>query len=123
MDLDERHKVWHDVVLYWKARESLYEALRGCQGTSYARSREGYQWTIGSVQQISTKRIHTKALGSFAAKDDTQADIMLRTEALYCGPRSLGSQLLVPISIVIKPAFLSTRITGIRARLANQSII
>jgi hypothetical protein len=25
----------------------------------------------------------------FAAKDDTQADIMLRTEALYCAPRSL----------------------------------
>ncbi|KAF2824912.1 hypothetical protein CC86DRAFT_456871 [Ophiobolus disseminans] len=49
---DERHKFWHDDVLYWKARESLYEALRGCQGTSYARSREKYQWTIGSVQQL-----------------------------------------------------------------------
>jgi hypothetical protein len=27
------------------------KAHRGCQGTSYARSRERYQWTIGSVQQ------------------------------------------------------------------------
>ena len=32
--------------------ESLYEAHRRCQGTNYARSRERYQWTIGSVQQF-----------------------------------------------------------------------
>jgi hypothetical protein len=50
--IDERHQFWHDVVLYWKARESLYEAHRGCQGTSYARSCERYQWTISSVQHI-----------------------------------------------------------------------
>jgi hypothetical protein len=37
--------------VYRKARESLYEALRGCQGTNYARSRERYQWTIHSFQQ------------------------------------------------------------------------
>jgi WD40 repeat protein len=37
-----------------KARESLYEALRGCQGTNYARSRERYQWTIHSFQHYVT---------------------------------------------------------------------
>jgi hypothetical protein len=49
------------IVLYWKARESLNEALRGCQGTSYARSRERYQWTIGSVQQLAVCEREGKA--------------------------------------------------------------
>jgi hypothetical protein len=56
---DERHQFWHDVVLYWKACESLYEAHRGCQGTSYARSCERYQWTISSVQHTPSLRART----------------------------------------------------------------
>jgi hypothetical protein len=49
---DERHEKHALCDVYGKARKSLYEALKGCQGTSYARSRERYQWTIGSVQHL-----------------------------------------------------------------------
>ena len=42
-------------------RESLYEAHRGCQGTSYARSRESYQRTTGSVQQYPLQQMWTSA--------------------------------------------------------------
>jgi hypothetical protein len=53
--IDERHKFLALCDVYRKARESLYEALRGCQGTNYARSRERYQWTIHSFQQLLTR--------------------------------------------------------------------
>jgi hypothetical protein len=49
---NKRHEKHVLCDIYWKARESLYEALKGYQGTSYARSRERYQWTIGTVQHI-----------------------------------------------------------------------
>jgi hypothetical protein len=34
------------------ARDSLYEALRACQGTEYMRLRERYHWTNHSSQQL-----------------------------------------------------------------------
>jgi hypothetical protein len=49
----------HCVNVYRKARESLYEALKGCQGTSYARSRERYQWTIGTVQHMALQSLQS----------------------------------------------------------------
>jgi hypothetical protein len=49
---DERHEKHVLCDVYQKARESLYEALSGCQGTSYTRSHERYQWTIGTVQHL-----------------------------------------------------------------------
>jgi hypothetical protein len=51
IETDERHEKHALCDVYWKARKSLYKALSGCQGTSYARSRERYQWTIHSSQQ------------------------------------------------------------------------
>jgi hypothetical protein len=40
--IDEKHKSLALCDVYWKARESLYEALSGCQDANYARSRESY---------------------------------------------------------------------------------